>query len=126
MNMNAYIRTDVTALRRAIARSTRNRVTKQRAIEGEVAELRAEVEQLTLVLTALVAQLDSCGTVPRHTLVGLMNEADGIDGHEDGRLPVAALRELLLGEAEDDSTSGGPPGTSAALGSMPSEPGAGG
>lgn len=122
MNYNAYHRIDVKALRRAIGRSTRNRVTKQRALEGEVAVLRAEVEQLTLVLTALVAELDARGTVPRHTLVELMNGADGIDGLEDGRLPVAVLRELLLGEEEDDATSGGPPDPPEALESMPSEP----
>lgn len=108
-------RVEVEAVRRANRRSIRSRASANRALQGDVSALRAEVEYLSLVLTSLIAQLDAKGVVTREDLRSLMSAADDFDGKVDGRLPVGVLDELLRGnhgefDAEHEAQAGPPAG----------------
>jgi hypothetical protein len=105
---------DVEALRRANRRSVRNRANANKALQGDVSTLRAEVEYLSLVLTSLIAQLDAKGVVTRDDLRSLMVAADDFDGQVDGRLPVSVLDELLRGDQGEQNAAGETPGDSPA------------
>lgn len=102
-------RTELEQLRGAQRRAIKNRWNAHREVREEVAELRGELEFVTLLLGALIAELDHKGQVTREDLRSLMVAVDHHDGKLDGRLPVAALQELLRPDVleelpEDDST----------------------
>ncbi len=112
---NSHLRGEVEQIRRAQRRARRRRSSARRERVNELEGLRAEVEFLSLTLTSLLAQLDHKGTVTRTDLREVMISVDEYDGKLDGRLPVAALEELLrppvLEELDDDGLEEGDEGS---------------
>jgi hypothetical protein len=107
-------RSEVEQLRQAHRRSRRYRTATFKAVQGELAALRGEVEYLSLVLTSLIAHIDANGVVSREDLRSLMFTADHFDGVVDGRLPVAVLDELLRGDQGETDVADETPGDSPA------------
>lgn len=105
-----YLRGELNHIHRAQMRARRRGRQGRGEVRDEIMDLRAEVEFLSLALTSLLAELDHKGTVTREDLREVMISVDQYDGKLDGRLPVAALEELLqppvLEELDDEGPMG--------------------
>ena len=61
----------------------------------ELAELRADVKFLSLVIAALLKRMNETQTMSMDDVQDLIDEIDGLDGVPDGGLGVGVLRGLL-------------------------------
>lgn len=75
---------------------TRNRrnIRKTGDLDRRIDDLEKDLGYVSLVLGALVQQLDAKGTLSRDDLRTVLAELDELDGVKDGRLDIDILRGM--------------------------------
>lgn len=93
---------DLEGHRRRVDRMTRHQRRVERTGKATVEELQQQVEALrgdlgyvTLLLGALVDQLDAKGTLTREDLRAAAEAIDAVDDVKDGKLDIEALKHAI-------------------------------
>jgi len=83
---------------RSIANSTRARnrrnIRKTGDLDRRIGDLEKDLGYVSLVLGALLQQLDAKGTLSRDEVRATLSELDELDGVKDGRLDIDILRGM--------------------------------
>lgn len=75
-------------------------------LQKEVQTLRNDLGYVTLLLGAIVDQLDAKGTLTRAELRETVEAIDMVDDVEDGKLDIEALKDAVGGRDEEQAAGG--------------------
>lgn len=91
---------------RTEARTSIHAKTTTDQLQKEVQSLRNDLGYVTLLLGAIVDQLDAKGTLTRTDLRAAVEAIDLVDDVEDGKLDIEALKHAVGGKDEEQAAGG--------------------
>ena len=91
---------------RTEARTSFQSKTSTDQLQKQVETLRNDLGYVTLLLGALVDQLDAKGTLTRADLRAAVEAIDLVDDVEDGKLDIEALKHAVSGKDEEQAAGG--------------------
>lgn len=91
---------------RTEARASMQAKTTVDQLQKQIETLRNDLGYVTLLLGALVDQLDAKGTLTRSDLRAAVEAIDMVDDVEDGKLDIEALKHAVGGRDEEQAAGG--------------------